>query len=54
MDYIVHGGAKSQTRLSDFHFSLEVTTANFAQKANGPLTFSPCVYQWQVLGDPFS
>ena len=41
MDCIVHEVAKSQTRPSDSHFSLEVTGASSAQEAHGPLTLSP-------------
>ena len=40
MDYIVHGVAKSQTRLNDFHFTLPLNTAkeNYWQSQKDSLT----------------
>ena len=34
MDYIVHGVAKSQTRLSDFHFHFQYNIDDLIRKVN--------------------
>ena len=43
MDYIIHGVAKSQTRLSDFHFHFFIVSQ---LHVNPSILFSPQLLEW--------
>ena len=58
MDCIVHGVTKSQTRLSDFHFTslkgfeLDIWASLVAQMVKNPLAMQKTWVQYLVWEDP--
>ena len=52
MDYTVHGIAESQTRLSDFHFSVKLNTFTFC--ANKPGLFLLAKLKFYPFNNPLS